>query len=139
MHHPSTDIKCEQRIDKHLSNRLAQLIPDLDSWTISQCKHFLKSEGYNITGRNAAALRDAVKDTIQNQARESLLAIEKKQTFRLCLSWGGPSDYFEIDWSETQETWTGGRYLFQDWFDGASRSISSEVAEQLAEVFAIYV
>ena len=32
----------------------------------------------------------------------------------------------------------GGRYLFQDWFDGADRHITAETAEQLAELFGLY-
>ena len=32
-------------------------------------------------------------------------------TYKLCLSWRGPADYFEIDWSEDSRTWLGTRLL----------------------------
>lgn len=47
----------------------------------------------------------------------------------ITLSTGGPADFFEIDWSEDNKAWVGGRYVFQDWFDGANRSISAELAD----------
>jgi hypothetical protein len=43
-----------------------------------------------------------------------------------------------ISESSVKITRLGGRYVFQDWSDGANRSISSEVAERLAELFGIY-
>jgi hypothetical protein len=67
-----------------------------------------------------------------------VLSLEKITLFRLCLSWGGPVDYFELDWSESACSWTGGRYLFQDWFDGVERSLSANQTEELAGVFGIY-
>jgi len=72
------------------------------------------------------------------EARENLLSIEKLTTFKLCLSFGGPADYFELDWSPEASAWVTGRYIFQDWFDGATRTISAETTEQVAEAYGIY-
>lgn len=73
-----------------------------------------------------------------DEATENLLSVEKTITFTLCLSWGGPADYFELDWDPEAKSWTGGRYLFQDWFDGASRNIVADLAEEVADIFGIY-
>lgn len=67
-----------------------------------------------------------------------VLSLDKHVTYRLCLSFGGPADYFEIDWDLGAKGWIGGRYVFQDWFDGATRPLTTEQIEQLAELFGIY-
>ena len=72
------------------------------------------------------------------EAQETLLSVEKSLTFKLCLSWGGPADYFELDWCPESKAWIGARYLFKDWFDGASREMSVEVAEAIADLFGLY-
>jgi hypothetical protein len=128
---------CEQRIDRELAERLAEFLPDVNAWSIPQCKRYLKTEGRNAKATDPDELRSELRDVIQERAFESLLSVETIRSFRLCLSWGGPADYFEIDWSENQSEWIGGRYLFQDWFDGATRPLSQELAEQLAEVFCL--
>jgi len=129
---------CEQRIDEELKARLAEFFPDVSTWSVLKCARLLKSGGRLLTTANVGELRDEVLEVIREQAVESLLSVEKITTYKLCLSWGGPADYFEFDWSEDSRTWVGGRYIFQDWFDGASRSITAEQAEELAEFFGIY-
>jgi hypothetical protein len=52
------------------------------------------------------------------------------------LSWGGPADYFEIDFSEEGEI-EEGRYIFQDWNDGATKTLDIEDAEKVAEVYGV--
>jgi len=129
---------CEQRIDKQMKDRFGQFFPDVSSWSVLKCARYLKSEGRRIETANLEELREEVMEVIRERAWESLLSLEKLRTYKLCLSWGGPADYFELDWCEESKCWNGGRYIFQDWFDGATRSISAEQAEQLAELFGIY-
>jgi hypothetical protein len=129
---------CEQRIENELKGRLEELLPEVNTWTLLKCARHLKSEGRAIKTADLEELRQEVLDVMRERACESLLSLEKVTTYKLCLSWGGPADYFELDWSEESKAWVGGRYIFQDWFDGANRSITPEQAEQLAEVFGIY-
>jgi hypothetical protein len=129
---------CEQRIDEKLRNRLDELLPDVSDWSVLQCARHLKSDGHEIKTADVDLLRSEVADLIRERACESVLSIERLTTYKVCLSWGGPADYFELDWSRDSNAWVGGRYLFQDWFDGANRSISEDVVEQLAELFGIY-
>lgn len=128
---------CEQKIDAELKDRMEQLLPDVESWSVLKCARHLKSEGQEITTADQGELQSAVRDIIRERACESLLSVEKIKCYKLCLSFGGPADYFELDWSEDSECWVGGRYVFQDWFDGANRSISASSAEELAELFGI--
>ena len=129
---------CEQRIDKQLKGRLEQYFPEVNTWSVLKCARYLKTEGQQVKTANIEELREEVLDRIREDASENLLSVEKVTTYKLCLSWGGPADYFELDWSEESKAWVGGRYIFQDWFDGADRSITPEQAEQLAELFGIY-
>jgi hypothetical protein len=128
---------CEERIDEGLKNRLEQFLPDVESWSKAKCRSWLKSEGQEITENGIQELRASVLEFSRERAGEQVLGLEKITTFRLCLSWGGPADYFELDWSGNQSAWTGGRYLFQDWFDGAERPLGEQTAAQLAELFGI--
>ena len=132
------DKTCEQRIDKELEARMEQFMPDISTWGVLKCARHLKSEGREIKTADIEELRSEVLDLIREQACDQLLSVEKVTTYKLCMSWGGPADYFELDWSDDSSAWLGGRYIFQDWFDGARRSISDEQAEQLAELFGIY-
>lgn len=49
------------------------------------------------------------------------LSIDTHQITRVCLSWGGPSDYLEIR-HQGQEI-DGVTYRFSDWFDTATRVV----------------
>jgi hypothetical protein len=90
--------------------------------------------------RISAAMEQRLQSIRENpeEAVETLLSLERVLTFKLCLSWGGPADFLELDWSPDDKAWKGGRYLFQDWFDGASRPINAETTQELAELYGIY-
>lgn len=128
---------CEERIDEELKGRIEQLLPDLQSWGVLKCARHLKAEGRPVTTADLTQLHDAVLDLALERATESVLSIEKIITFKLCLSWGGPSDYLELHWCSEARAWVGGRYIFQDWFDGASRTLTTEQVEELATLFGI--
>ena len=129
---------CEQRIDERLRGRLEQFLPDINSWSRLRCARHLKAEGREIKTADIDELRSEVLDLIREQVCNDLLSVEKITTYKLCLSWGGPADFFELDWSDDSRAWVGGRYVFQDWFDGATRFITDCQAEELAELFGIY-
>lgn len=128
---------CEERIEDELQQRLEQLLPDVRTWGVLKCARHLKAEGRTLRTADIDQLRDEVFDLIRDRAAESVLSIDQVTTYKVCLSWGGPADYFELDWSTEARTWIGGRYLFQDWFDGARRSISADQVEELANLFGI--
>jgi hypothetical protein len=129
---------CEQRIDQQLRQRLEEFLPDVSKLGVLKCVRHLTNAGRAVKTTGLEELRAELLDLIHEEARNTLLSVEHIHTYKLCLSYGGPADFFELHWSKGCNGWMGGRYLFQDWFDGAERSISSEEAEQLAEVFAIF-
>lgn len=132
-----TKQNCDQRIDAELKGRLEQLLPDVESWSVLRCARYLKSEGQELRSADLEELQSDVREIVRERAFESLLSLDRIKTFKLCLSYGGPADYLELDWCEESKAWVGGRYVFKDWFDGATRTISTETVEQLADLFAI--
>lgn len=128
---------CDQRIDRKLKDRMEELLPDVSTWSVLRCARFLKADGQTLQTADLEELQSQVQKCIRERAIAGLLSIDKLKTYKLCLSWGGPSDYFELDWSEDSSAWVGGRYVFQDWFDGAIRTISADLAEQLADLYGV--
>ncbi len=128
---------CESRVDGELANRLAEFFPDVTGWSLLKCARRLKEEGRKLDTPDAGRAREQVLDVIRERAREDLLSVEEIITYRLCLSWGGPSEYFELNWSPDGREWRGGRYILHGWFEGASRQLTDEQVEQVAELFGI--
>jgi hypothetical protein len=99
---------CEQLVDDRLKDRLEDI-------------------------RKSAGLDPQGKPTFEP------LSIDRVTTYKVCLSFVGacgPADFLELDWDG--EGWIGGRYIYQDWFDDATRTITDEEVEELAETFGIY-
>jgi len=128
---------CDQRIEEEMKDRLEQLLPDIETWSVLRCARYLKSEGQELPSADLDELQFDARELVRERALESLLSLDRIKCYKLCLSYGGPADYFELDWCEESKAWVGGRYVFQDWFDGATRTISTETVEQLADLFAI--
>ena len=107
---------CEQLVDDRLKDRLEEIVKhaELDEWS----DEIEDSEDY-----------------IGGIKREPL-SIDRVVTYKVCLSWGGPADFFELNWNG--EYWRGGRYVYQDWHDEATRQIDHKEAEEIAEAFGIY-
>ena len=128
---------CKQRIGEQLQSRLDELIPNVDEWDIAKCKAYLDDIGVDLDEIDGLdAWRDTVREIMDERRCDDILSIEKVITYRVCLSWGGPADYFEFDFNNNGDM-VEGRYLFQDWFDGARRRLDDATAEQLVDYFAV--
>ena len=133
---------CEQRINAHLESRIDQLLPNLDD--DDSVREYALESGLFSEEQITEFKEDNDEEEMRSQAIEFhqediagfVLSIDVITTYKVMLSWGGPSDFFELNWDG--EGWTGGFYVFQDWFDGARREIDLETAERLADLFAIY-
>jgi len=130
---------CEERIDEQMRARLTQFCPDFQAMDLAQLREYVADYGGEVPDDpdDADAWREAAREAAARQATESVLSVERHTVYRVCLSWGGPADYFEIIYDDEKEI-VGGAYLFQDWFDGARRSLSAEQAEELAATLGVY-
>ena len=55
--------------------------------------------------------------TLDEIGAGDFLGIDRTETIRICLSWGGPSEYVELDRRDGDVIAV--RYRFSDWFDTA--------------------
>jgi hypothetical protein len=124
--------KCEELIDDRLRDRLAQHLPDWDDEdTVLDCALVVGWPKDAIT-EDPAQLRE----DYTNHLLEGILSVEKLTTYKVLLSWGGPSDGFEFIFNLQGEL-TDCNYLYQDWFDGARRPVPIDQAEELAQLFCV--
>jgi len=82
--------------------------------------------------RNILKSEDPV-EALNNYA----LALSKTVTYKLELSWGGPSDYLVFEYDPENKELVSISYYYLDWFDGARREIpyNSEEWKILEELF----
>jgi len=139
-----TDHKtCEQRIDEHMSDRLNDLFPEPEDMTIEEILKILddnnidydddKDDDEDDRHRN---LSQFLTDGLRDQALESVLCVDKRIVYDICLSTGGPADGFRL--VSDGEDWVNGEYYFKDWHDGASRNLDISTVEMIAEFYGIY-
>ncbi len=96
---------CKERIDKELKGRLKDIKEALNN------------------------------DEKREEYEENLLALSKRITYRVELSYGGPQDYFTIEVNPETKEIEGIIYHFLDWFDGAERVLEGEEFEAVAQMF----
>jgi hypothetical protein len=92
---------------------------------------------------DAASLNDSAQyDALHDQLEP--LSIDVKRILRIMFSWGGPSDWIEVELTRLegpQMEVTNVVYHFADWFDHAERAVSEQEAPalwRLAEYHAEY-
>lgn len=93
--------------------------------------------------RIEAELKDRLADiseaTDSEEKREEfdgqILSVDKKTVYRVCLSWGGPADYFDIELDSEGQEIAKITYIFQDWFDGAERNLTGKEFDTVADYF----
>lgn len=104
---------CEQRIDAELQDRIAQF----NAWQQGP---------------------EADEESDDPQLPDPL-SIDKHITYNVLLSTGGPADGFRLTFDPESGDLIRGEYYFQDWFDGATRTLSDADADMIAEAYGIYV
>lgn len=126
---------CEEKIGKRLQDRLEELVSDINNWDRDTCLDHLDAQGRDPTDRDdLELLREECREARADASEP--LAITESRTFRIELSFGGPSDGFELDWQDGN--WVGGRYYYQEWYDGAECEINASQAQALANLWHIH-
>lgn len=145
---------CEDMIDERLERRLAEFFPNFDDLKV--CTDILDARDYDLlkeireetkdpeTGEideaaRAEKIKEAAREAFEGSVNELHYGIFRtvKITQTVVLSGGGPSDEFEIDFDVDGDV-IGGRYLYKDWYDGASRELTAEQAQELVDLLGIY-
>jgi hypothetical protein len=91
--------------------------------------------GEELRGR-LKEIGEALKDEEKAQEfEEGILAIDRKVIYRVEMSWGGPSDYFEIEVDPVEHQIVDIVYHFLDWFDGAEVTLQGEDFDLVEQEF----
>ena len=104
----ATDRICAERISEQLAGRLKQF-DEIDCATQSD--------------------NEDISDAAYSRIDELPLSIETRRVVEICLSWGGPADYFIVtldDDGDIEEV----RYRFQDWGDVADVTLTGDDFER---------
>ena len=129
------DKKCEELIDDRLAGRLEDLLPDWDDEEIVKTL----AEEYDIDQSDLcqdADLTYEVRDKHRDRACEGVLSVEVRKSYRVLLSWGGPSDGFDFVFNKEGEL-VECYYFYQDWFDGGKRPVDMAQAEELVHIWCV--
>lgn len=130
-----SDKKCEELIDDRLAGRLEDLLPDFDDEEVVKTL----AEEYDIDQNDLcqdADLTYEVRDKHRDRACEGVLSVEVRKSYRVLLSWGGPSDGFDFVFNKEGEL-VECYYFYQDWFDGAKRPVDMAQAEELVQLYCV--
>ena len=112
---------CEERIENEMRDRLEDMAA------------ILRREE-----RACATNNEDRRDSNFEEWNNYPLSVSKSTLVTVQLSWGGPSDEFEVEIDEEREV-VAIRYRFKDWFDGAMRELQPGSREfETAERFLSY-
>lgn len=88
-----------------------------------------------IEGSYGARDLDKIKEQAEERLNQLPLSVSVKRVMTVQLSWGGPSDEFEVE-IDDGELQSNPVYIFKDWFDGARRETNDASVERFLEGFA---
>ncbi len=94
---------CEERIDEELSHELERI-------------------------REALAAEERNDDEPRSDYEMGILEVTLQTKIEFLLSTGGPADGFCLTF-DSEGTMVEAEYFFQDWYDGATRTLSAENSE----------
>ena len=98
---------CEERILDHLNGRLEDMPEDY----CEDCQE----QSCELDHLNS----------------ESVLEVSKSVVYKVLLSTGGPADWFNVYIDPIDNEIDRIEYVFQDWFDGAVRTLDSDQRERV--------
>lgn len=64
---------------------------------------------------------------------QHILSIDSVKVYTVLLSWGGPSDEFEVHVKDGEIVDIF--YVYKDWFDGARRKLDGKAFDKVAQMF----
>ena len=126
------DKKCEELIDDRLAGRLEDLLPDWDD------KDTVDSiiDDLGMPECEMCDILHELQSNHRDRACQGVLSVEVRKSYRVLLSWGGPSDGFDFVFNKDGEL-VECYYFYQDWFDGAKRPVDMDQAEELVQLWCV--
>lgn len=119
------ELSCEQRIDSKLRYELENLREIWNNYCNNDLPEEEREEAMERLNNHGLSFDYVVPGTFKDQ---------EEGYFQYLISWGGPSDMFRFyvnpDFSCYKVV-----YCFQDWFDGAERTLYNDDKELLLEIY----
>lgn len=119
---------CEERIGGHLKGRLedmAAFVAVAGGTGTPEQREAIDVDPPTLDDDGETVIEDGGEEDAQERWSEYPLCVEVKRLLVVDLSMGGPADRFEVTLGEDCNP-EAIVYFFQDWFDGAQRSLSGE-------------
>jgi hypothetical protein len=136
-----SDKKCDELIADRMAGRLEDLLPDFDELEVEDALELasdlgVEAEDFLPTGAGIRLLVDELRDRHRDRVLDGVLSVDVRKSYRVLLSWGGPSDGFDFVFNNDGEL-VECYYFYQDWFDGAKRPVDMEQAAELAQLYCV--
>ena len=128
-------LTCEELVETKLNDRLEDLLFDPHSVDEDDLRARLVDDGLICDDDYLSHYEMC--DVWRDSLLESVMSVSEAKVYTVALSYGGPSDEFEL--IRENGEWTGGAYVYKDWFDGARRAISAEQAESIADALGVWL
>lgn len=129
------DKKCEELIDDRLAGRLEDLLPDWDDDEVVKTLADELDVDQNDLCQDAD-LTYEVRDKHRDRVLKGVLSVDVRKSYRVLLSWGGPSDGFDFVFDNDGDL-VECYYFYQDWFDGAKRPVDMGKAQELVQLYCV--
>jgi hypothetical protein len=126
---------CEELINSRLIGTLENLLPDWDDMSDEDIQSWASDLDIDPADHSSDDLIDALRERHRDRELEDVLSVDKVMKYTVLLSWGGPSDGFDFEF--TGDELTGCYYWYKDWFDGARRPVPMDQAEQLVNLYCV--
>lgn len=130
-----SDKKCEELVADRLAGRLEDLLPDFDDDEVVKTLADEFDIAQDRKGRDVD-LTYEVRDKHRDRVLEGVLSVDVRKSYRVLLSWGGPSDGFDFVFDKDGDL-VECNYFYQDWFDGAKRPVDLNQAAELAQLYCV--
>jgi hypothetical protein len=129
------ELKCEELVDDRLAGRLGDLLPDWDDEELVKTLADELDIDQNDLCQDAD-LTHEVQSKHRDRACEGVLSVDVRKSYRVLLSWGGPSDGFDFVF-DSDGALMECYYFYQDWFDGARRPVDMDQAVELVQLYCV--
>jgi hypothetical protein len=132
-----SDKKCEELVGDRLAGRLEDLLPEWDGMEVLTALEWASDLGIDPEDHSSLDdLKQEIQEKHRDRALEGVLSVDVRKSYRVLLSWGGPSDGFDFVFNNEGEL-IECEYFYRDWFDGAKRPVPMDQAEELAQLYCV--
>ena len=88
-----------------------------------------------IARMSDAKTSDETRDKVSEELREEILSVEPLRALKITLSWGGPSDGYQLLFDKDGDEALSGVYWYADWYTYAETPLSREELQWVQDAY----